>query len=215
MRTETAFINGRIWTGNSERPWASGVSTAFGRMVAAGGSEQGHSAAQVVVLGGRTVVPGFDDAHLHPVLLGKRLAALGLGCESAPTRQKLLHRVAEAAEDGMPTGLLLETAMRWFEGALKPRPVAEIGDLLSLASESVLSQGIIPVPQRRIGSGSGDGCAHHDRGRPWANTAPTAQLSRSWDRTARKLRRPSSGFPSHEGRARHGEPPHCLLPIER
>lgn len=66
---EMLLVNGRIWTGDPERPEATAMSVRDGRVVAVG--DDGAVAATVsgeaigIDLGGRRVVPGINDAHIH------------------------------------------------------------------------------------------------------------------------------------------------------
>jgi predicted amidohydrolase YtcJ len=66
---ELLLVNGRIWTGDTERPEASAMAVRDGRVVAVG--DDGVVATTVsrdatrIDLGGRRVVPGINDAHVH------------------------------------------------------------------------------------------------------------------------------------------------------
>ncbi len=66
---DRVFINGRIWTGDARMPEAQAIATRGDRIVAIGVSMEiralAGSATEVVDLGGRRVVPGFNDAHWH------------------------------------------------------------------------------------------------------------------------------------------------------
>jgi predicted amidohydrolase YtcJ len=72
IRTEPSLIlfNGNIWTGNSALPHAQAVAIAGGRLLAVGSNEEVLALAagqsRKVDLGGKTVLPGFNDAHAHP-----------------------------------------------------------------------------------------------------------------------------------------------------
>lgn len=62
---------GRVWTGDPLRPHATAVAVAGGRITAVGSDaevrEVAGRSAELVDLAGRTVVPGLQDAHIHPV----------------------------------------------------------------------------------------------------------------------------------------------------
>ena len=63
------FLNARIWTGVTERPYAEAMAVRGDRIVAIGGTAEiqrlkGPKTA-VTDLGRRLVVPGFNDAHWH------------------------------------------------------------------------------------------------------------------------------------------------------
>jgi predicted amidohydrolase YtcJ len=67
----TVFRNGHVFTADAARTWASAVAVEGGRIVAVGGEEAVASylsrADEVVDLAGRLLLPGFLDAHAHPV----------------------------------------------------------------------------------------------------------------------------------------------------
>lgn len=94
MKADAVFVNGNIWTGNPARPWAHAISVRFGRVAALDDDALQLPAAETVDLSGRTVVPGFYDAHHHLALRGQRLAALDVGFHAAPSRERLLEIIA-------------------------------------------------------------------------------------------------------------------------
>lgn len=66
----TIFYNGKVFTANDRHLWAEGV-VVEGRLVRAVGTNQQVLAwrgrgTKLVDLGRRTLVPGFNDAHVHP-----------------------------------------------------------------------------------------------------------------------------------------------------
>ncbi len=65
---------GPVWTGRSDAPDAEAVAIAAGRVVAVGRDDEVvpwiGSATRVIDLAGRLAVPGFIDAHVHPVHAG-------------------------------------------------------------------------------------------------------------------------------------------------
>jgi predicted amidohydrolase YtcJ len=68
---DTILFNGKVFTADGTRPWAQALAIAGERVVAVGDSASiqalAGSSTRQVDLGGRTVVPGFNDAHLHAV----------------------------------------------------------------------------------------------------------------------------------------------------
>ncbi|WP_276676926.1 amidohydrolase family protein, partial [Caldibacillus debilis] len=62
------FVNGKIFTGKNERDFVSAMKVTDGKIEWIGPSEQAD-APDPVDLQGKTVVPGFIDAHAHPRLL--------------------------------------------------------------------------------------------------------------------------------------------------
>ncbi len=75
-RTEPELIlyNGNFWTVNSRQPRAQAMAISGGRFLAIGSNEEvlhlAAGSARKLDLGGRTVLPGFIDAHSHPVEAG-------------------------------------------------------------------------------------------------------------------------------------------------
>jgi len=71
---ETIFENGWIYTGEDERPVRAALAVARGRVLAVGdGAELASlvtSATIRVDLRGRLLIPGFQDAHVHPIMAG-------------------------------------------------------------------------------------------------------------------------------------------------
>ena len=68
---DLVLSGGRVWTADDARPWAQAVAIRGDRIVYVG-EDAGVAAwrgpgTQAVALGGRLVVPGFDDAHIHLV----------------------------------------------------------------------------------------------------------------------------------------------------
>ena len=65
---------GRIFTADAARSWAESLAVRDGRVVAVGGErdvrERIGPRTRVIELRGRTVTPGFGDAHVHPVTAG-------------------------------------------------------------------------------------------------------------------------------------------------
>src|SRR6266404_7660316 len=71
---ELILYNGNFWTVNSRRPRAQAVAISDSRFLAIGSNEEvlGLAAgnAKKIDLGGKTVLPGFIDAHSHPAEAG-------------------------------------------------------------------------------------------------------------------------------------------------
>ena len=76
------LTNGKIWTGNTAQPQAEAVACAGGRIVAVGTAAEVAKWAgpqtRTIDLGGKRVVPGFNDAHVHFFDGGSALAAVQL-----------------------------------------------------------------------------------------------------------------------------------------
>lgn len=95
--SDMVLINGVIHTMDAEQPVVSAVAVRDNRILATGADETMRARlpeADVIDLGGRCVLPGLIDAHLHA-----EWTALGLKNvdAEAPTLDELLHRVAARA----------------------------------------------------------------------------------------------------------------------
>ena len=85
---------------DSARSWASAPAVRDGRVAAVGTDDavrpQVGPRSRVIELRGRTVTPGFQDAHVHPVHGG--LTRLGCDLSAARGRQAVLQVIAEYAD---------------------------------------------------------------------------------------------------------------------
>jgi predicted amidohydrolase YtcJ len=99
-----AIVNARVWTGDRTAPWAEAIA-ARGEVIAAVGTtaEIRKLAANLVPVdaGGRLMVPGFIDTHVHFVQGGFRLASVQL--RDAKTRAEFVRRI-EAFAATVPRG---------------------------------------------------------------------------------------------------------------
>src|SRR5689334_20811396 len=68
---ELILINGRIATVDRSRPFAEAVAIQNGRFISVGSNEEimrlRASNTETIDLGGRTVIPGLNDSHMHPI----------------------------------------------------------------------------------------------------------------------------------------------------
>ena len=88
--------NARVYTLDPAIPVASALAMEAGRVVAAGGEEllAGYENARREDMGGRVILPGLTDAHIHLQELALRHQLVDCEIES---RQEILARVAERA----------------------------------------------------------------------------------------------------------------------
>ncbi len=104
------IVYGRVWTGDTTRPWARGVAIRGGTIVAVG-SERDIARfrgprTHVLDNGDHSVVPGFGDAHTHFIDGGFQLTAVDL--RDADTPDEFVRRIAAFAKT-QPSG-------RWILG---------------------------------------------------------------------------------------------------
>ncbi|MDZ7801567.1 MAG: amidohydrolase [Trueperaceae bacterium] len=107
---DRVFVNGHVVTLDEERPTASALAVRGGRILAVGGHDEVLAAAgrdaERVDLAGRTLLPGFHDAHVHLTMHGFSLTQVPLG--GTRSLAEAVARVrARAAE--LPLG-------RWIVG---------------------------------------------------------------------------------------------------
>lgn len=68
---DTVYTNGKVYTVNDKHPWAEAVAVKDGKFLVVGSNADVKAVTgkdtQVVDLGGRFVMPGVHDTHIHPV----------------------------------------------------------------------------------------------------------------------------------------------------
>jgi predicted amidohydrolase YtcJ len=96
---DLALLGGRIATMDAARSWASALAVRDGRVAAVGPDDnvrrQIGSRTRVIELRGRTVTPGLQDAHVHPVHGG--LTMLRCNLHEARGKDEVLDAVAAYA----------------------------------------------------------------------------------------------------------------------
>jgi predicted amidohydrolase YtcJ len=97
---DLVLTNGRIYTVDEGRSWAEAIAISGERIVyvgdAAGVEGFKGEATTVVDLGGRLVLPGFQDVHIHPISGGVEASACDLN--SLDTIGEYRTRIAECAQ---------------------------------------------------------------------------------------------------------------------
>ena len=105
MRVDTIFRRGNIHTFDPAHPRASAVAVLAGRIVAVGDDDLVNDlqADRVVDLGGRTVTPGFNDAHNHMLFYGGTLTSMNLASPPMRSVADICAAVRERASQ-LPEG---------------------------------------------------------------------------------------------------------------
>jgi predicted amidohydrolase YtcJ len=97
-------VYGRVWTGDSARPWAGGVASVGDTVRAVGDSATiarlVGPGTRVIANGRAMVVPGFMDGHLHFTDGGFQLASVDL--RPANTREEFIARLKAYALERRP-----------------------------------------------------------------------------------------------------------------
>ena len=119
MRGETIWINGRICTMDSARPWATAMLVRDGRIALVGSDGDIEAAASAgakrIDLGGRFVMPGLIDSHTHALWGGLRDLFECFVGYSASLAQLLA--AVESRAKNLPEGMWIEGGPWRFEHA--------------------------------------------------------------------------------------------------
>jgi predicted amidohydrolase YtcJ len=91
------LVNGNVYTVNKKQPRAEAIAVRDQRIIFVGLNEDARKfrgdKTRIIDLGGKTVVPGFTDAHCHIFGIGEREMKLNL--EGTNTLEDFLARVKE------------------------------------------------------------------------------------------------------------------------
>ena len=92
---DLVLTNGKVWTVNAQQPQAEAVACLNSKIVAVGSSAEIRKFAgprtRVIDLGGKLVVPGFNDAHVHFYTGGAHIASVQL--RDAKSEAELRDRI--------------------------------------------------------------------------------------------------------------------------
>ena len=97
-----ALVLGRVWTGDTARPWVEAVAVQGDSIVALGDSTSllKQAGDRTAVVRGAFVMPGFQDDHAHFIGWGQTLAAVDL--RDASTKEDFAGRIAAFAKTLRP-----------------------------------------------------------------------------------------------------------------
>jgi predicted amidohydrolase YtcJ len=103
---DLVFLSGAVYTVDADRPWAEAVAIRGGRISAVGSNAdvRPHVGAhtRVVDLGGKMLLPGFHDAHLHPIYSG--IDSLECSLSGLTTVDAVLSKLRECVASGVRRG---------------------------------------------------------------------------------------------------------------
>ncbi|WP_371381797.1 amidohydrolase [Sporomusa aerivorans] len=104
MQPDLIIINGRIWTGEPELPYAEALAVQADIIIAVGSNDQirllSSSNTEVVDADGHLVLPGFIDNHTHLLVGGMQLLSLNL--RQAGSKAEFMQAVANRAATTSP-----------------------------------------------------------------------------------------------------------------
>jgi predicted amidohydrolase YtcJ len=117
------LLNGRIWTENSKQPESEAVAIEGNLILSVGPSASIRKLAgpdcKIIDLGGRRVVPGFNDSHVHFLIGGDALNSVQLG--DANSAEEFRRRIGDYAKS-LPKGAWIRNGIwdhqRWNPVAL-------------------------------------------------------------------------------------------------
>ncbi|TQS44784.1 amidohydrolase [Cryptosporangium phraense] len=98
----TLLVNGQFYLDDGDANWASAVAVTGTTISAVGDAAVAGSHTRVVDLDGATVLPGFVDAHVHPIMGGAELLECALA--DYTERSEYLAAVAAYGGSGWITG---------------------------------------------------------------------------------------------------------------
>lgn len=140
MKADLILTNGRVYTLDKANPWAEAVACRGGRVLAVGG-DAGIRAfvgpgTRIIDCGGRLVLPGLTDAHVHFLQYAtrrKQISLFGL-TDPAAVRERVAAAVAHAAPGAWIVG------WGWDSNRWDVQPTAALIDDLSPHNPVVLTR---------------------------------------------------------------------------
>ena len=99
------FVNGKIFTSNEKQLYAKAMLVEDGRITWVGGAPQARVLQDsqqpmgVTDLQGRTVIPGFVDAHMHPMMLAEYSRQIACLPPRINSIRQLSEAIAQKAEE--------------------------------------------------------------------------------------------------------------------
>ena len=109
MKYDALYINGKIFTSDADRPYAQAMAVKDGRIAWVGSDTEAEAAdiaadcAQTIDLGGKRILPGFVDCHMHAIMLAdfaQQISVLPPEIYSITDLQAAIRRVREEQGEG-------------------------------------------------------------------------------------------------------------------
>src|SRR3954452_2045850 len=102
MHADLVLLNGHVITVDDAQPAAEAVSVLGNRIIRVGASAEIRDDigpnTRTIDLGGRALLPGFNDNHNHPMSFGEALSGIDASPSVAPTLAKLQDAFRVAAD---------------------------------------------------------------------------------------------------------------------
>ncbi|MEM3874094.1 MAG: amidohydrolase [Candidatus Bathyarchaeia archaeon] len=126
---DVVILNANVITLNAEQPRAEALAIRDGRVVAVGSEAEIRKymgdETRVLDVGGKTVVPGFVDCHVHMTGFGQHLQTLDL--RNVGSIEEMKRKIREYAEENPEKGWIL--GGRWDHELFKERRLPTRWDL--------------------------------------------------------------------------------------
>jgi predicted amidohydrolase YtcJ len=126
MKADLALINGQIISMDTQKNEYEGVAIKNGRIICMGSTQEIHGVigedTEIVDLNGKTVLPGFIDAHQHMLYLGFNLSYVNCNKESI---DDLVNAIKERASVSNPTDWIIGIGFNEVKFKEKRLPRAE------------------------------------------------------------------------------------------
>lgn len=117
------FVNGKIFTSNEEQLYAEAMLVEDGRITWVGGAPQARvrqdsqQSMEITDLQGRTVIPGFVDAHMQPMMLAEYSRQIACLPPKINSIRQLSEAIAQKAEEiRAAQGSAAEGGLPWICG---------------------------------------------------------------------------------------------------
>jgi predicted amidohydrolase YtcJ len=105
IQPDLILMNGRVATLNDRRSFAQAVAIQDGRFIAVGSGDEvmrlRGAQTEIIDLGGRTIIPGLNDSHMHPIRGGLNYN-MELRWDGVPSLADALHMLKEQAQRTPP-----------------------------------------------------------------------------------------------------------------
>lgn len=112
---KTVFINGKIYTVNEKQPFAEAVIIEGSKIVFVGSNEEAKKlideSTKIIDLGGKLMLPGFNDSHLHFISGGNYL--LGINLRPAHSKAEFVQIIKDYVKDRKDSS---KNVNRWITG---------------------------------------------------------------------------------------------------
>jgi len=176
--SDMIITNARIWTGNGAQPYAEAMAVSGDTIIAIGSSREllkfKSGTDTVIDLGGRFVVPGFIDSHIHMLQGGSNLASVQL--RDAATPEVFINRIREYAATLKPGEWILggdwdgkgwETLphRKWIDSVTPDNPVfvSRLDGHMALANSAAMK---IAGADQRVKDVAGGSIERDENGEP-------------------------------------------------